>query len=146
MKTFKTSTFRVLFNLLQGVMTGALVGLVVGYFTDVPIGIAAGIVMFFLFLWLVVLGGRIRITVDGDRMTVKQGRKERVFDLSRCSIVAKTRHSHGDSECDLQITDDSGHTEDIDCQLLGVWQFEQLLEAIGVTGEHAPVTKLQTKR
>lgn len=146
MLTFKTSTFRVLYNLVQGIAAGGIVGWIAWYFFGTEIGIAAGIVFFLSFIWLVVIGSRIEIAVNGDQLVVKQGRKVRSFDLRRCTIVAKTRHSNGDTDCNLEITDDSGKTEDIDCQLLGYHQFERLLDAIGVTGENAPVTKLETKR
>ena len=133
-KVYKSRIYRILLNLVFGIAGAGVTCAVV----------SAG--LFILYLWLVILDNLITITVDGQYMTVKKGHKLKRFEIARSSFYAKMVSSSGDTSCTLQITDENGKVEYVDCELIGVGQFRKLLEDIGVTGGDAPVQKLQTKK
>ena len=145
-KVYKSRIYRILVNLVFGIAAAGVVYLVAGIWLEPFLRAAVGIGILVLYLWLVILDNLITITVDGQYMTVKKGHKLKRFEIARSSFYAKMVSSSGDTSCTLQITDENGKVEYVDCELIGVGQFRKLLEDIGVTGGDAPVQKLQTKK
>lgn len=145
-KVYKSRIYRILVNLVFGIAAAGVSFLIASIWLDVIWCAAIGIGILLLYLWLVILDNLITITVDGKYMTVQKGHKVQSFEIARCSFYAKMVTSSGDTGCTLQITDENGKEEYVDCELIGVEQFKQLLEDIGVTGQGREVQKLQTKK
>ena len=145
-KVYKSRLYRVLVNLVFGLAGAAVCYIIAGIWLDPFLRAAVGAGVFVLYLWFVILDNLITITVDGQYLTVKKGRKVKSFEIASCSFHARMVTSSNDTSCTLQITDAGGKTEYVDCELIGVGQFSRLLEDIGVVGGEAPVQKLQTKK
>ncbi len=134
-------------NIIYGIFASGFVGILVGYFSDkVSYAIIAAVVTFPAYLWVVIISNLITITVSKAHLTVKKGNKEEFFVLEQCGISAETITRNGDTECLLFITDPEGKIHRIDCELIGIDQFEHLMEDLGIIGENAPVQKLNTKK
>ncbi len=84
------------------------------------------------------------IETDGTTLTVKKGKKTTEYPLETTAIRAKTVTSSGDTECTLYLTRQGENEEIVDCELIGIGQFEQLLSDLGVGGADS-VTKLTTE-
>ncbi len=134
-------------NIIYGIFASGFVGILVGYFSDkVSYAIIAAVVTFPAYLWLVIINNLITITVSKTHLSVKKGNKEDFFPLEQCGISAETITRNGDTECALYITDPEGKVHHIDCELIGIDQFEHLMQDLGIIGDSAPVQKLNTQK
>jgi len=100
---------------------------------------------FALYIWLVIIGNMIVIEVDDTTLTVKKGKKTDSYPLETTAIRAKTVTSSGDTECTLYLTRQGEKEEDVNCELIGIGQFEELLQDLGIGGPDS-VTKLNTEQ
>ena len=82
------------------------------------------------------------IETDGNTLTIKKGKKIDTYSISATAIRAKTVSSGGDTECSLYLTRPGENEELIDCELIGITQFEKLLEDLGLNRDS--ITKLTT--
>lgn len=144
-KVYKTRPHRVLANLVFGVFAAALVGWISTIWLKMPLPYAVGAAVFLLDVLLVIGDNMISIHVSGDLLTVRKRGKERYrFKISECRFRARTESSSGDTECYLTVIGPDGNATMIDCELIGVTKFYELLEDLGVIGEKASVTKIET--
>lgn len=146
MKIYKTKVYRVVLNFIYGVFAAGVAFFIADYFLNRMYSVLIAVGIFLSYLWLVVLDNVITITIDDRYMTVKEGRKEKRFEIAKCSFHAKMVTSSGDTSCTLDVTDENGELHYIDCELIGAGQFEMILEDLGVIGDKAPVNKVVTKK
>ena len=145
-KTYTSKPYRIILNLVYGIFAAGVVGILVGYVSDkVSYATVAAILIFLAYLWLVIIKNLITITISKTHLTVKKGNKESFFELAQCNFRAKTITRSWDTECKLYVTDSEGKEHFIDCELIGIGQFEELLEDLGMLGDTAPVQKLDTQ-
>ena len=60
-------------------------------------------------------------------LIVKNGKKEDKYEFSKYYFRARTVSSSGDTECSLYAIDEDGNKIHIDCELIGIGQFRQLI-------------------
>ena len=72
----------------------------------------------------------------------KKGKKIDTYRLDATSVRAKTVTSNGETECTLYLTRQGENETTVNCELIGIAQFEKLLSDLGIDGD--PVTKLDT--
>ena len=146
-KVYKVRPHRVLVNLLFGVGAAIVVWLLSGVWLEEPMTYVAGGGLFVLYCLLVLGGNFISIHLSGNTLTVqKRGKVIHSFQIDQCSFRSYTKSSGGDTECNLYVTTPDGSETHIDCELIGVTKFHQLLDDLGVTGEKAPATRLNTTK
>lgn len=140
---YKTRLYRVLLNLVFGVAAALVLAFIASIWLK-------GIVWFALifvaalagYIWLVIIDNMIIIETEGNILTVKKGKKIETYPLDTTAVRAKTVTSSGDTECSLYLTRQGEQEVFVDCELIGVTQFMELLGDLGITGDS--VTKLDT--
>lgn len=146
-KTYKSRVYRIILNIIYGVAAAVTLGaLSMIFFSDNylwPIVIAC--VTFVLYVWLVIIDTFLTITTTDKTLTVKKGHKSTTYDFETTVFSARTTSSQGETTCKLYAQTPDGKTTTIDCELIGIKQFERILEDVGLTGDKAPVAKLTTK-
>ena len=95
-----------------------------------------------LYIRTVIIGNMIVIETDGSTLSVKKGKKIDTYRLDTTSVRAKTVTSNGETECTLYLTRQGENETTVNCELIGIAQFEKLLSDLGIDGD--PVTKLDT--
>ena len=142
-KVYKSRIYRILFNLL----CGAALAFFVFYISQIwltqltPIIITA--LIFLSYIWLVIWGNFITIIVTDKELIVKNGKKEDSYEFNKYHFRAKTVSSRGDTECTLYAIDENGSETIIDCELIGIEQFMQLISDLKLDGSEK-VNKLNT--
>ena len=149
--TYKTRIYRVLVNAAMGLALALIVGFIAGFF--IPSNIVRALVFIAVlagYVWLVIINNIITIEVDDKTLTIKKGKKTDVYDIAttavRAKIVTSTygRSSVGrDTECSLYLTRPGEDEVLVDCELIGISHFNELLENLGITGDS--VAKLDTE-
>ena len=140
---YKTRFYRVLVNLVFGAAAALFVALIASiwlkgfvWFLLISIGVFAA------YIWLVIIDNMIVIETEDNVLTVKRGKKIDTYPIDTTAIRAKTVSSGGDTECSLYLTRQGENEELIDCELIGITQFENLLGDLGINRDS--VTKLST--
>ena len=147
--TYKARIYRILVNIAMGLAVAAVISAVAGFFISsniiralIFIAVLAG------YVWLVIIGNLITIEVDEKTLTVKKGKKTDVYDLAttvvRAELVTTTygrSRAGSDTSCTLYLTRQGEQEVSVDCELIGVSQFNELLGNLGITGD--TVTKLE---
>nr|WP_180485035.1 hypothetical protein [Treponema socranskii] len=141
--TYKTKLYRVLLNLVFGTAAA----LFVAFIASIWFKSALWFVLIFaailaLYIRTVIIGNMIVIETDGSTLSVKQGKKIDTYSLDTTSVRAKTVTSNGETECTLYLTRQGENETTVNCELIGIAQFEKLLSDLGINGD--PVTKLTT--
>ena len=145
-KRYKSRLYRILLLLVYGTFATAFVGVLVNHFFGQRYALGATIIFALLYLWLGIIDCYIQIIVRDGKLIVVKGKKKREFIIDECSFKAKTSTSSGETSCHLTVIDGQGESHDIDCELIGIGQFNHLLEDLGIVGENAKAQKLETKR
>ena len=156
-KVYKPLLYRIILNVVLGLF-GAGVGsaiITAIFFKN------HSIIWFFVFaiaiyvgyLYLVVISNMMSIEVTENELVLKKKKKEEHFPFSEYSFSAEIRTSRNSTERTLWDSTErtlwankaDGSRESIDCELIGGTQFEALMEDLGITGDNASVTKLETE-
>ena len=149
-KVYKPLLYRIILNVVLGLF-GAGVGsaiITAIFFKN------HSIIWFFVFaiaiyvgyLYLVVFSNMMNIEVTENELILRKRNKEEHFPFSEYSFSAEIHTSRNTStERTLWANRADGSRESIDCELIGGTQFEALMEDLGITGDNASVTKLETE-
>ena len=141
--TYKTRVYRVLLNLVFGTAAALCIAFIASIWLKSTLWFVLIFAAFLaLYIRTVIIGNMIVIETDGSTLTVKKGKKIDTYRLDATSIRAKTVTSNGETECTLYLTRQGENETAVNCELIGVAQFEKLLSDLGIDGD--PVTKLDT--
>ena len=141
---YKTRPHRVLVNLVFGAGAALFVTFIASiWLKSFVLLLLIALATFAGDIWLVIIDNMIVIETDGDSLTIKKGKKIDTYSISATAIRAKTVSSGGDTECSLYLTRQGENEELIDCELIGITQFEKLLSDLGI--DRDSVTKLSTE-
>jgi len=149
-KVYKPLLYRIILNVVLGLF-GAGVGsaIITAIFFK-----SHSIIWFFVFaiaiyvgyLYLVVISNMMNIEVTENELVLKKKKKEEHFPFSEYTFSAEICTTRNTStERTLWANKADGTREAIDCELIGGIQFEALMEDLGITGDNASVTKLETE-
>ena len=126
-KVYKSRIYRIIFNLLCGAALSFFVFYIAQIWLTQLTSIIITILVFLSYIWLVICGNFITIIVNDKELIVKNGKKEDKYEFSKYYFRARTVSSRGDTECSLYAIDENGNETHIDCELIGVGQFRQLI-------------------
>ncbi len=146
LKVYKSRIHRIIINIVFCFFAAVLVLFIANIWFSEIISALLAVLFIIAYIWLVIINNFITITVDDEYLTVKKGRKEKKYIINDCSFRAKIVSSSGDSSCYLYVTEKNGKEEDIDCELIGRKNFENLMNDLRIIGDNAPVTKLKTEK
>lgn len=139
---YKSRPYRVFLNLLFGLGAAIFVTAIASFFVKSTItGFLLFIVVFAVYVWFIIINNLITIELDGHTLLVKKGKKTEEYYIDKTAIRAVTKTSRGETSCKLYLTKEGGTEELIDCELIGITKFMELLAELGV-GE--TLTKLNT--
>lgn len=142
---YRARIYRIILNCIYSLAAAIIAAFVAHFFSKSNVvGIATFVLVLAGFCWAIVWCNIITITIDEKNLTVKKGQKLTVFNREQTSFRAKVVTSRGDTECMLYAKDSSGIETMIDCDLIGMSRFEDMLEKLGLVGEGSEVTKLDT--
>jgi len=132
---------------LLNLVFGVAAALVLAFIASIWLKEIVWLVLIFVaalagYIWLVIIDNMIIIETEGNILTVKKGKKIDTYPLDTTAVRAKTVTSSGDTECSLYLTRQGEQEVFVDCELIGVTQFMELLGDLGITGDS--VTKLDT--
>ena len=140
---YKTRPHRILLNLVVGAVGALLVTFIASIWLKSFVWLLLiALAVFAGYIWLAIIDNIILIETDGDTLTIKKGQRIDTYSISRTAIRAKTVRSSGDTECSLYLTRPGEQEALIDCELIGITQFEKLLEDLGLNRDS--ITKLTT--
>ena len=126
-KIYKSRIYRIIFNLLCGAALSFFVFYIAQIWLTQLTSIIITILIFLSYIWLVIWGNFITIIVNDKELIVKNGKKEDKYEFSKYYFRARTVSSSGDTECSLYAIDEDGNKIHIDCELIGIGQFRQLI-------------------
>ena len=126
-KVYKSRIYRIIFNLLCGAALSFFVFYIAQIWLTQLTSIIITILVFLSYIWLVIWGNFITIIVNDKELIVKNGKKEDKYEFSKYYFRARTVSSSGDTECSLYAIDEDGNKIYIDCELIGIGQFRQLI-------------------
>ena len=126
-KVYKSRIYRIIFNLLCGAALSFFVFYIAQIWLTQLTSIIITILVFLSYIWLVICGNFITINVNDKELIVKNGKKEDKYEFSKYYFRARTVSSRGDTECSLYAIDENGNETHIDCELIGIGQFRQLI-------------------
>lgn len=126
-KVYKSRIYRILFNLLCGAALSFFVFYIAQIWLTQLTSIIITALIFLSYIWLVIWGNFITIIVTDKELIVKNGKKEDKYEFSKYYFRARTVSSSGDTECSLYAIDENGNKIHIDCELIGIGQFRQLI-------------------
>ena len=126
-KIYKSRIYRIIFNLLCGAALSFFVFYIAQIWLTQLTSIIITILIFLSYIWLVIWGNFITIIVNDKELIVKNGKKEDKYEFSKYYFRARTVSSSGDTECSLYAIDENGNKIHIDCELIGIGQFRQLI-------------------
>ena len=142
-KVYKSRIYRILFNLLCGAALSFFVFYIAQIWLTQLTSIIITALIFLSYIWLVIWGNFITIIVTDKELIVKNGKKEDHYEFNKYHFHAKTVSSRGDTECTLYAIDENGSETIIDCELIGIGQFMQLISDLKLDGSEK-VNKLNT--
>lgn len=126
-KVYKSRIYRIIFNLLCGAALSFFVFYIAQIWLTQLTSIIITILVFLSYIWLVIWGNFITIIINDKELIVKNGKKEDKYEFSKYYFRARTVSSRGDTECSLYAIDENGNETHIDCELIGIGQFRQLI-------------------
>ena len=126
-KVYKSRIYRIIFNLLCGAALSVFVFYIAQIWLTQLTSIIITILVFLSYIWLVIWGNFITIIINDKELIVKNGKKEDKYEFSKYYFRARTVSSRGDTECSLYAIDEDGNKIHIDCELIGIGQFRQLI-------------------
>ena len=126
-KVYKSRVYRIIFNLLCGAALSFFVFYIAQIWLTLLTSIIITILVFLFYIWLVIWGNFITIIVNEKELIVKNGKKENRYEFNKYYFRARTVSSRGDTECSLYAIDENGNETHIDCELIGIGQFRQLI-------------------
>ena len=126
-KVYKSRIYRIIFNLLCGAALSFFVFYIAQIWLTQLTSIIITILVFLSYIWLVIWGNFITIIINDRELIVKNGKKEDRYEFTKYYFRARTVSSRGDTECSLYAIDENGNETHIDCELIGIGQFRQLI-------------------
>ena len=126
-KIYKSRIYRIIFNFLCGAALSFFVFYIAQIWLTQLTSIIITILVFLSYIWLVIWGNFITIIINDKELIVKNGKKEDKYEFSKYYFRARTVSSRGDTECSLYAIDENGKETHIDCELIGISQFRQLI-------------------
>ena len=126
-KVYKSRIYRIIFNLLCGAALSFFVFYIAQIWLTQLTSIIITILVFLSYIWLVIWGNFITIIINDKELIVKNGKQEDKYEFSKYYFRARTVSSRGDTECSLYAIDENGNETHIDCELIGIGQFRQLI-------------------
>ena len=142
-KVYKSRIYRIIFNFLCGAVLSFFIFFIAQIWLSQLISIIIASLIFLLYIWLVIWGNFITIIVTDKELIVKNGKKEDVYEFSKYHFRARTVSSRGDTECTLYAIDENGNETIIDCELIGIGQFKELISDLKLDGSEK-VNKINT--
>ena len=146
MKEYKPSIYVICKNSVYGLLGGIIVGFIANMFFHYLLACLVGVGACALIIYFAVYKDSISIMLDDVKITFfRFGRLIYEFPLEDTHFQVKmkitTEDAISDNDCDLIVTTHDGHTETIDCSMLGPETFSRLLKDLGLADKIESLNK-----
>lgn len=146
MKEYRPSKFVIGKNIVYGVAGGLVAALILNAFLPAALACLLAIAAGGAIIYFAVYKDNISVKLDEKEVSFfRFGRLLYNFPREGTSFHAKivtTQEAVSDSDCDLTVTTADGTEVTIDCSMLGLRTFEELLKDLGLTDKEP--AKLET--
>ena len=140
---YKSRIYRIILNFLCGAILSFVIFSITQIWLSQLTSFIIASLIFLFYIWLIIWGNFITIIVNEKELIVKNGKKEDRYEFSKYHFRAKTVSSRGDTECTLYAIDENGNETIIDCELIGIGQFMELINDLKLDGSEK-VNKINT--
>ena len=143
MKEYNIKWYTILFNILSTIFLGLFISVLLDIF-NVNWNIIYIVLGIFILLSLYMIYSYIKtkIIIDNNMLIYLYKGKKKEFDINFYSIKSVS----GDSGQELTLIDKDGKKEELDCDFLSSYQYNDLLNEIGVIGEKQKAIKIEINR
>lgn len=145
-KTYRPKPYRIALNIFYGLCAAFLLGFIANYWLEPLLAVGIGVIAFGLYFYLVIFDCLITVTIANGELTYQKRSKIKKFTIKDCRFHARSTTSMAETSCRLYVTSADNSVELIDCELIGIKDFQLMLEDLGITGKKAAPIKLKTKR
>ena len=143
MKEYNIKWYIILFNILSTIFLGFFIAILLDIF-NVNWNIIYIVLGIFILLSLYVIYSQVKtkiITYDNMLIYLYKGKKKE-FNINLYAIKAIS----GDSGQELTLIDKDGKKEELDCDFLSSFQYNDLLNEIGIIGEKQQAIEIEVNR
>lgn len=145
-KIYKPKVYRIILNIIYSILgVGVLFYFLTYFISNLNIIILISLIFLICYYKVVIYNTYITIIIDNNKLIYKKRNKTKFYDINKCQFNAKVVTTNGDSECVLNIIDEEGNMDYIDCELIGYSQFNNLLNDLKIIGDEAKPIKIKTK-
>ena len=143
MKEYNIKWYMILFKILSTVFLGFFISVLLDVF-NVNWNIIYIVLGIFILLSLYVIYSYVKtkIIIDDNMLIYLYKGKKKEFNINLYAIKAIS----GDSGQELTLIDKDGKKEELDCDFLSSYQYNDLLNEIGVIGEKQQAIEIEVKR
>lgn len=143
MKEYNIKWYTILFNILSTLFLGFFIVILLDIF-NVNWNIIYIVLGIFILLSLYMIYSYIKtkIIVDNNILIYLYKGKKKEFNINLYAIKAVS----GDSGQELTLIDKDGKKEELDCDFLSSFQYNDLLNEIGVIGEKQQAIEIEVNR
>lgn len=146
-KTYTVRPYRLILNLLFGLLGSVALGFFIGLFLDGIYAYVIGAIMFLLYLWLVFFDNLLTVIIDGDRLIIKKGKDSRSYVISECEFRGGgKKNKRTDSSYVITVILPNGEEDPFDCLLLGKSQFRDILKDLGIVGNDGVPSEMKSTK
>lgn len=142
-KIYKKSLYAIFQDLLRLVIAVVFVYAVIVSVASYKIAIIVSLIVSIILLILIFKGLRTKVTVTKDTLEISKGRKKYVYDIKSTHFRAEQINN---DILSLIVTDINGETMDFDLTIIGVTNFNNLLEDLKIIGDNSKVIELNNKK
>lgn len=142
-KVYKKSLYAIFQDLLRLVIAVVFVYAVIVSVASYKIAIIVSLIVSIILLILIFKGLRTKVTVTKDTLEISKGRKKYVYDIKSTHFRAEQINN---DILSLIVTDINGETMDFDLTIIGVTNFNNLLEDLKIIGDNSKVIELNNKK
>lgn len=144
-KTYKPKLYRIILNVIYSILGVIVLFYLLTYFiSNINIIVMISLLFLVSYYKVVIYNTYVTICIDDNKLIYKNKNKIKSYDIDKCKFSAKIVTTNGDSECVLNIIDENGNIDYIDCELIGYSQFNNLLNDLKIIGDEANPIKIKT--
>lgn len=137
-KKYRFSPISLLFTIIKDIFAIGVVFIIVGYLFEIKAGIISSLVVGVLILKSIFDDLRTHVTVTDKELIIKENSKTFNYDLRKIKLGAKIKNNDNFKI----IVQENDNIKNFDLSILGYYQFNELINDLGIIGDKSKIKKL----
>lgn len=137
-KKYRFSPISLLFTIIKDIFAIGVVFIIVGYLFEIKAGIISSVVVGVLILKSIFDDLRTHVTVTDKELIIKENNKTFSYDLRKIKLGAETKNNDNFKI----IVQENDNIKKFDLSILGYYQFNELINDLGIIGDKSKIKKL----